>query len=124
MNVSKEADAAFMRELEPADPVRFANLMRNMPHAAGAKSLAQRQSQRQKEHSGRPTKYRDDAAALHILDNHWQSTYIYTRVKCDSRRKRTLAILGTPGSRFGGALILHRHCPQHVVVTAETVPLP
>jgi hypothetical protein len=62
MNVSKEADAAFMRELVRTDPVRYANLMRNMAHAAGAASLAQRQSERQKEHGGRPRKYGDDAA--------------------------------------------------------------
>ena len=42
MNVSKEADAVFMRELERTDPVRFANLIRNMRHAAGAVSLVQR----------------------------------------------------------------------------------
>ena len=34
MNVSKEADAAFMRELKIADPVRFANLTRNMRKTA------------------------------------------------------------------------------------------
>lgn len=34
MNVSAEADAAFIRELESADPARFANLMRNMRKAA------------------------------------------------------------------------------------------
>lgn len=44
MHVSKEADAAFMRELERTDPVRFANLIRNLRHAAGATSLAQRRS--------------------------------------------------------------------------------
>lgn len=62
MNVSKEADAAFMRELERTDPVRYANLIRNMSQAAGARSLAQRQSDRQREHCGRPRKYRDGAA--------------------------------------------------------------
>lgn len=42
MNVSKEVDAVFMRELERTDPVRYANLIRNLRHAAGAMSLAQR----------------------------------------------------------------------------------
>jgi hypothetical protein len=61
MNVNREADEAFMRELERTDPARYANLIRNMAHAAGAASLAQRQSERQKEHTGRPRKHRDDA---------------------------------------------------------------
>jgi hypothetical protein len=47
MNVSKQADAAFMHELERTDPIRYTNLMRNMRHAAGAASLAQRPSWRQ-----------------------------------------------------------------------------
>lgn len=34
MNVSREADAAFVRELEREDPKRFANLFRNMRLAA------------------------------------------------------------------------------------------
>ena len=62
MNVSKEADAAFMRELEHTDPDRYASLIRNMSHAAGAASLAQRQAERQREHSGRPRKYWNGAA--------------------------------------------------------------
>jgi hypothetical protein len=44
VNVSKEADAVFMRELERTDPVRYANLIRNMRLAAGATSLAQRRT--------------------------------------------------------------------------------
>jgi hypothetical protein len=34
MNVSKEADGQFMRDLEREDPKRFAALIRNMRHAA------------------------------------------------------------------------------------------
>jgi hypothetical protein len=58
MNVSKQADAAFMHELERTDPIRYANLMRNMRHAAGAASLEQRKAHR----GGRPRKHRDMAA--------------------------------------------------------------
>jgi hypothetical protein len=42
MNVSKEADAIFMRELERMDPIRYANLIRNLRHTAGTMSLAHR----------------------------------------------------------------------------------
>jgi hypothetical protein len=42
VNVSKEADAAFIRELQGTDSTRYANLIRNLRHAAGAMSLAQR----------------------------------------------------------------------------------
>jgi len=56
MNVSKEADAAFMRELERTDPQRYENLMRNMRLAAGAISLARRQR------GGRPKRHKDNAA--------------------------------------------------------------
>jgi hypothetical protein len=42
VNVSKETDAVFIRELQRTDPVRYANLIRNMRHAAGAMSLAER----------------------------------------------------------------------------------
>jgi hypothetical protein len=55
MNVSQEANAAFVRELEQTDPQRHANLMRNMRLAAGAVSLARRRG-------GRPKKYKDNAA--------------------------------------------------------------
>jgi hypothetical protein len=56
MNISKEADAAFLRELEHTDPQRYSSLMRNMRLAAGAISLARRQ------HGGRPRKYKSNAA--------------------------------------------------------------
>ena len=56
MNVSKEADAAFMRELERTDPQRYENLIRNMRLAAGAISLARRHR------GGRPKKYEDNSA--------------------------------------------------------------
>lgn len=65
MNVSREADAAFMRELERTDPVRYANLVRNMSHAAGARSLAQRKAHR----GGRPRKHRDIAAKQRAYRN-------------------------------------------------------
>jgi hypothetical protein len=42
VNVSKEADAVFLRELQRTDPARYTNLIRNMRLAAGATSLAQR----------------------------------------------------------------------------------
>ena len=56
MNVSKEADAAFMHELERTDLQRYDNLMRNMRLAAGAISLARRHR------GGRPKKYEDNSA--------------------------------------------------------------
>ena len=60
MNVNKEADEAFMRELERTDPQRHANLMRNMRLAAGAISLARR---------GRPKKHKDNAARQRAYRN-------------------------------------------------------
>jgi hypothetical protein len=48
-----------MRELERTDPVRYANVARNMANAAGARSLMQRQSEQRKEQGGAPGKYRD-----------------------------------------------------------------
>jgi hypothetical protein len=47
MNVTKAAGEAFLPELERMDPVRYR--IRNTARAAGAASLAQRQSERQKE---------------------------------------------------------------------------
>src|ERR1700730_8583835 len=38
MNVSKEADAAFMRELQDGDPIRYARLHKNMLKGRAAKS--------------------------------------------------------------------------------------
>jgi hypothetical protein len=61
MNVTKEADEAFMRELERTDPQRHANLMRNMRLAARAISLARR--------GGRPKKHRDNAAKQRAYRN-------------------------------------------------------
>jgi hypothetical protein len=61
MNVSKEADAAFLRELERTDPQRHANLMRNMRLTAGAISLARR--------GGRPKKHKDNAARQRAYRN-------------------------------------------------------
>jgi hypothetical protein len=61
MNVSKEADAAFVRELERTDPQRHANLMQNMRRTAGAISLARRR--------GRPKKHKDNAARQRAYRN-------------------------------------------------------
>ena len=38
MNVSKEADAAFMRELQESDPQRYARLQKNMLKGRAVKS--------------------------------------------------------------------------------------
>jgi len=45
MNVSKAADAQFMRELQRTDPERYRNLVRNMERAAGKQSAQQKQEQ-------------------------------------------------------------------------------
>jgi len=66
MNVSEEADAAFMSELERTDPHRYANLIRNMCRAAKAEALrAESQQAAEPETSqrvGRSRKYQTSAA--------------------------------------------------------------
>ena len=55
MNVSREADAAFIIELKRTNPERYQNLLRNMEREAGRLRLAQRvQPQRRCEHCGLP----------------------------------------------------------------------
>jgi hypothetical protein len=71
MNVNKEADAAFVRELERTDPQRHANLMRNMRRTAGAISLARR--------GGRPKKYKDNAAKQRAYRNKSGSSETVTK---------------------------------------------
>ncbi len=60
MNVSKEADAAFMRELERTDPRRYENLRRNM-----LRSITFEPVESATEHGshlgGRPKKHRSNA---------------------------------------------------------------
>ncbi len=61
MNVSKEADGAFMRELERTDPRRYENLQRNM-----RRSITLVPVESAPEHGahlgGRPKKHRNNAA--------------------------------------------------------------
>jgi len=45
MNVSKAADAAFLRELQRTDPQRYQNLVRNMQKAAGMLAAQRRHEQ-------------------------------------------------------------------------------
>jgi hypothetical protein len=79
MNVSKQADAASMRELERTEPVRYGNLMRNMRHAAGAASLAQRKAQAVAHRGGRPRKYRDMAAKQRAYRNRTRNVLTVTK---------------------------------------------
>lgn len=51
-NVSKEADAAFMRELERTDPARYSRLLKNMRLSVGAASLAARRDKKTCQHCG------------------------------------------------------------------------
>ncbi len=55
MNVSKEADDAFMRELERTDPHRYENLQRNMRHSVRAEQI------RSTHLGGRPKKHKNNA---------------------------------------------------------------
>ena len=58
MNVSKKADATFMRELERTDPRRYENLQRNM-----RRSITFEPVESAPEHlGGRPKKHRNNAA--------------------------------------------------------------
>ena len=57
MNVTKKADAAFMRELERTDPRRCENLQRNIRHSITLKPV-----ESAPEHlGGRPKKHKDNA---------------------------------------------------------------
>ena len=47
MNVSKAADAAFMRELQRTDPARYARLIRAMEREAGRVATERKQEQAQ-----------------------------------------------------------------------------
>jgi hypothetical protein len=78
LNVNKEADAAFMRELERTDPVRHANLVRHMAHAAGAASLAQRKATAHR--GGRPKKHKDKAAKQRVYRNRTRIVLTVTKL--------------------------------------------
>jgi hypothetical protein len=54
MNVSPQADAAFMRELERTDPERYTNLQRNMRRSVRAEQI-------RVAHGGRPKKHKSNA---------------------------------------------------------------
>jgi hypothetical protein len=61
MNISEEADDAFMRELERTDPVRYADLQRNMRHSVRAEQIKNAHAERVAHLGGRPKKHKDNA---------------------------------------------------------------
>ena len=73
MNVSKETDAAFMRELERTDPQRYEDLIRNTRLAAGAISLARRQR------GGKPKKHKDNAAKQRAYRHNYVTSQTATK---------------------------------------------
>jgi hypothetical protein len=69
-----------MPELERTDPVRYANLIRNMRLAAGAASLTQRQAQGTASHrGGRPKRYADRAAKQRAYRNRSRAAQTVTK---------------------------------------------
>ncbi|SRR5260370_9535394 len=92
MNVTKKADAAFMRELERTDPRRCENLQRNIRHSITLKPV-----ESAPEHlGGRPKKHKDNAEKQRAYRNKKRN-----EPKCYETWRGAIHSTGLAGAKFG-----------------------
>ncbi len=77
MNVSKKADAAFMRELERTDPRRYENLQKNMRHSVTSEQIEN--AQREAHLGGRPKKHKNNAEKQRAYRNSKRNALTVTK---------------------------------------------